>query len=95
MKFQSLVALAALTAAAGAFANPVAAETKAAPAQATEAKPAAASHESKTMASDEKAMRHERWVAAQDSTHPSANLNSGSRQQRMDKALADWRSDQG
>jgi hypothetical protein len=93
MKLQPLIAVLALAAAGSTFASP-AADTKPAP-----AKPAAAAAkapESKSMAKDENALRHERWVAAQDSfPKPQVDLNSQARQQRMDQAYAAWRSEQG
>ncbi|MDE2606879.1 MAG: hypothetical protein KGL68_13250 [Burkholderiales bacterium] len=93
MKLQSLFAVIALAAAGTAFASP-AADTKAAP-----VKPvvqAAKGAETRTMAKDDKALRHERWVAAQDSfPNPQVSLNSPARQQRMDQAYAAWRSEQG
>jgi hypothetical protein len=92
MKLQPLFAVLALAAAGSAFASP-AADTKAAP-----AKPVAQAikaPETRTIAKDEKALRHERWVAAQNIPNPQVDLNSTGRQQRMDQAYAAWRSEQG
>lgn len=93
MKLQPLIAVLALAAAGSAFASP-AADTK--PAAAKPAAEATKAPATKTMAKDETALRHERWVAAQDSfPNPQVDLNSPGRQQRMDQAYAAWRSEQG